>query len=163
VVPELKGSSLHSWEPATSPYPEPCDSTPLHCARAHTQTHACARTYTNVCASVSLRSILISSCHIHLSLLSGHIPSGFPTKTLYTSPISHACHMAHPPHSPWFCLPNDIWWWVQIMKLPIMQFSPFSHYFGPLRSKYSQLAVSEFGCIEQVSVMHFHVSVLKGL
>jgi hypothetical protein len=26
--------------------------------------------------------------------------------------------MPCPPHSPRFDLPNDIWWWVQIMKLP---------------------------------------------
>jgi hypothetical protein len=40
-------------------------------------------------------------------------------------------------HSPWFCLPNNIWWWVQIMKLPIVQLSLFSRYFIPLRSKHS--------------------------
>jgi hypothetical protein len=42
--------------------------------------------------------------------------------------------MPCPPHSPWFYLPNNIWWWVQIMKLPILQLSPFSLYFIPLRS-----------------------------
>ena len=38
-----------------------------------------------------LRSILILSAHLHLGLPSGLLPSGFPTKTLYTplsSPIS---------------------------------------------------------------------------
>jgi hypothetical protein len=35
------------------------------------------------------------------------------------SPLSHACHMPHPPSSPWFDLPNNIWWWVRIMKLRI--------------------------------------------
>jgi hypothetical protein len=29
--------------------------------------------------------------------------------------------MPRPPHSPWFDLPINIWWWVQIMKLPIVQ------------------------------------------
>jgi hypothetical protein len=33
--------------------------------------------------------------------------------------------MPRPPHSPWFDLPNDICHWVQIMKLPIVQLSPF--------------------------------------
>jgi hypothetical protein len=33
-------------------------------------------------------------------------------------------------------LPNNIWWWVQNMKLFIVQLSPFSRYFLPLRSKY---------------------------
>jgi hypothetical protein len=44
------------------------------------------------------------------------------------------CHMPRPPHSPWFDLPNNIWWWVQIMKHPIVQLSPLSHYFIPLRA-----------------------------
>jgi hypothetical protein len=29
--------------------------------------------------------------------------------------------MPRPPHSPWFDLPYNIWWWVQTMKLPIVQ------------------------------------------
>jgi hypothetical protein len=45
--------------------------------------------------------------------------------------------MPRPSHSPWFVLPNNIWWWVQIMKLPTVQLSLFSRYFIPLRSKYS--------------------------
>jgi hypothetical protein len=45
--------------------------------------------------------------------------------------------MPRPPHSPWFDLPNNIWWWVQNMKLPIVQLSSVSRYFIPLRSKYS--------------------------
>jgi hypothetical protein len=40
--------------------------------------------------------------------------------------------MPRPPHSPWFDLPNNIRWWVQIMKLPIVQLSPFPCYFFPL-------------------------------
>jgi hypothetical protein len=43
--------------------------------------------------------------------------------------------MPHPPHSPWFDLPN-IWWWVQNMKLLIVQLPPFSWYLIPLRTKY---------------------------
>jgi hypothetical protein len=30
----------------------------------------------------------------------------------HVSPLSHACHMPRPPHSPWFYLSNNIWWWV---------------------------------------------------
>jgi hypothetical protein len=45
--------------------------------------------------------------------------------------------MPRPSHSPWFDLPNNIWWWVQIMKLPTVQLSASSRYFIPLRSKYS--------------------------
>jgi hypothetical protein len=36
---------------------------------------------------------------------------------VHFSLLSHACHMSRPPHSPWLDLPNDIWGWVQIMKL----------------------------------------------
>jgi hypothetical protein len=57
---------------------------------------------------------------------------------VHVPPLSHACHMPRPSHSPLYDLSNDIWWWVQIMKLPILQLSPFSRYFIPVRSKYSQ-------------------------
>jgi hypothetical protein len=41
--------------------------------------------------------------------------------------------MPCPPHSPWLDLPNDIWGWVQIMKLLIVQLPPFSRltFLGP--------------------------------
>jgi hypothetical protein len=42
--------------------------------------------------------------------------------------LSHACHMSRPPHSPWLDLPNDIWGWVQIIKLLIVQLHPFSYF-----------------------------------
>jgi hypothetical protein len=29
---------------------------------------------------------------------------------VHVSPLSHACHMPRPPHSPWFDMPNDMWW-----------------------------------------------------
>jgi hypothetical protein len=56
---------------------------------------------------------------------------------VYFSPVSHACHTPRPPHSPWFDLPNNIWWWVQIMKLPIVQL--------PLSSRYFNLSSNEDG------------------
>jgi hypothetical protein len=55
---------------------------------------------------------------------------------VHFSPLPHPCHMPCLPHS-WFGLPNNIWWWVHIMKLPIVQLSPFSDYFICLRSRYS--------------------------
>jgi hypothetical protein len=45
--------------------------------------------------------------------------------------------MRCPPRSSGFDLPNNIWWCVQIMKLPTVQLSLFSRPFIPLRSKYS--------------------------
>jgi hypothetical protein len=53
------------------------------------------------------------------------LPSGFPTKNpVHVSLLSHACHIPCPPHFPWFDLPNNIRWWVQITKLSTVQLSP---------------------------------------
>jgi hypothetical protein len=98
VAPELEGSSPHSQEPVTGPYPAPAEST------------------APPPQPVFLTSILIPSSHLRLGLPSGPFPTGFPTKTLFTF-LSHVCHMPRPPHSPWFRLPNDIWGWIQNMKL----------------------------------------------
>jgi hypothetical protein len=45
--------------------------------------------------------------------------------------------MPRPHHSPWLDVPNDIWGWVQNMKLLTVQLPLFSCYFIPLRSKHS--------------------------
>jgi hypothetical protein len=57
--------------------------------------------------------------------------------------LSHACHMSHPPHSPLFDLPNNIWGGVQNMKLLIVQLSPFTCYFIPLWCKSSNGATAQ--------------------
>jgi hypothetical protein len=63
VALEPKGSSPHSQQPATSPYPELYESTP---------------------PPANLRFIVVPLFHLRLGLPSGFFPSGFPTKTLYT-------------------------------------------------------------------------------
>jgi hypothetical protein len=47
---------------------------------------------------------------------------------VHVLPLSHACHMPCPRHYPRLDLPNNIWWRVQIMKLPTVQLSPVSHH-----------------------------------
>jgi hypothetical protein len=49
---------------------------------------------------------------------------------------SHACYMPHLSHPHRFDHPNNMCWTVQVMKFLIMQSSPVSHHFFPLRSKY---------------------------
>jgi hypothetical protein len=36
----------------------------------------------------------------------------------------HTCYMPHPPHSSRFYHPNNIWWWVQVIKFLVTQSSP---------------------------------------
>jgi hypothetical protein len=86
--------------------------------------------------AISPRSILIPSSDLCLGVLSALYPLGFPARILYTSLLSHVCHMPCPPHSPWLHLSN-IWGWGHIMKLLIVQLPPFSCYFITVRSKYS--------------------------
>jgi hypothetical protein len=56
--------------------------------------------------------------------------------------------MPCPPHSPWLDLPNDIWGWVQIMKLLIVQLPSFSRHLNPLRFQYSvnKLNINDITC-----------------
>jgi hypothetical protein len=49
-------------------------------------------------------------------------------KSVYTSPLPHMCYMPRPSHSYQFYHPNNIGWWVRIIKLLIMYFSPFPSY-----------------------------------
>jgi hypothetical protein len=116
VAPELEGSPPCSQEPDTGPYPEPGESPP----------------------SGSLPKIHMDPIRQSTSPFSKwSLSFGLPHQNLYTFLSSRACHTPCPPHSPWFDLPNEVWGWVQIMKLSTVQPSPFSAYYIPLRSKYS--------------------------
>ena len=85
----------------------------------------------------SWRSILILSSHLLLGFPCGPFPSGFPTKTLYASPLPHTSYIPRQSHSSRFYHPHNIWWAVQIIQLLIMQFPPLPCYFDPPRPKYS--------------------------
>jgi hypothetical protein len=86
-------------------------------------------------SSISIRSILISSYHLHLGLLGGLFPPGFSTK------ISHSCINSpgspQVPHNTWFDQPINIRWKVKIKQLLVMQLFPASCPLIPLRWKYS--------------------------
>jgi hypothetical protein len=82
----------------------------------------------------SWRSILILSTHLRLGLPSGIFPSQTP---VHASPLPHTRYTPRLSHSSRFYHPNNGGWGVQIIKLFIMQFAPFSRHLVPLRPKYS--------------------------
>jgi hypothetical protein len=65
-------------------------------------------------------------------------------KCIFISHSPHICYTFLPYHSPWFNWSNNpsIWWWVQIVKFHIMQFSPPSCYFFPLGLNFLHLCSS---------------------
>jgi hypothetical protein len=120
VAPEPEGSSPHSQQPANGPYPEPAEST-SHPTPPNQSPYGPFWSHPPIYALVFQVVFFFRA---------------FPSNPVHVSTLSHACHMPRLPHFPLFDLPNNVWWWVQIMKLPIVQLFPFFRYFIPLRSKY---------------------------
>jgi hypothetical protein len=87
--------------------------------------------------SIPHHSILIVSFCLRLGLPSGLVLSVFPAKSCTYTLSFHACFIPCSSRPPWLHHSNYIWRKVQFMKLLIMQFSPTSYHFIPLRSKYS--------------------------
>jgi hypothetical protein len=83
-----------------------------------------------------VKFMLVLSSHLLLRLPSGLFPAGFPTKYCISHP-SHARYIRRLSNSRWLYKSKNTWRSVQVMKLLIMQSSPASHRFLPLRSKYS--------------------------
>jgi hypothetical protein len=65
------------------------------------------------------------------------LPFRFSEQSVNTLFSSLPCVLIATSHLPRLDQLNNIWWSVQVMKLLIMQSSPFSWHFFPLRSKYS--------------------------
>jgi hypothetical protein len=116
---KTKRSLSCSQEPTTGPYTEPDESNP------HLPPYF-PRFHYNIISPFTPESTDLSLPFRFSDQNFGHI-----------SLLSHACYTSRPFHITWFNHPNSIWWSVQVMKLLIMQSSPVSYHFLPLRSKYS--------------------------
>jgi hypothetical protein len=102
---EPEGSIPNSQELSTCPYPEPDQS--VHITPSHLYK--------------------IQPTHLRLGLPSGLLPPGFPTNKLYASLFfPPLCYKPLPSHPPRLHYSNYTWRRLQIMKLFVMQFSPFS-------------------------------------
>ena len=88
---EYSGSPPHSLEVPISPYPN---------SDQYSQ-----------CPYPTWRSTLILSSHLRLSLLSGLLPSDFPTKTLFVPLLPHTPYMPNPSNSSWFRNPSNTVYW----------------------------------------------------
>jgi hypothetical protein len=105
---------------------------------------------------ISLRSVLILSSHLCLSsaLLD------FPPYSYMNSSSPHVCYMPFPSHHPWLDHSNKTWRRVQVMKLLMMQLSPFSRSVRSVRSRYVH-SVLQHLCLQRLLVTVWIVFPLK--
>ena len=80
--------------------------------------------------------ILLLYSHLRLGLPSGHLPSGFLTKTLY-APLLFPIRPCPAHLSVLSNHHNNVWWGIQSIKLLVMYSSPLLFYTVPLTLKYS--------------------------
>jgi hypothetical protein len=72
----------------------------------------------------------ILSSQLHVGLNNFLFLSGFATKSTFIYLFhSHLYYIPHPPHPPLLDHPNNIWIEAEIMKLPIVKYSPSICYF----------------------------------
>ena len=110
---EPERSLSHSQASATCPYPGTAQFSP--------------HTHPNIIHSSTLRSPQWS-----LSLRFPH------QEPIHPPILTHTRHTPSPSHSSRFYHPHNIGWGVHIIKLLVMQSSPFPRYLVPPRSKYSR-------------------------
>jgi hypothetical protein len=79
-------------------------------------------------------SILFSNLRRGLS--SGLIHSCVPYQNPVRISLHDTCYMPRLSHSSWFDHPNNMWWWVQTIKLLAMTISPIPCHLVPLRAKF---------------------------
>jgi hypothetical protein len=111
---EPEGWLLRSQEPSTGLYPQPDQYNPYH-------------------PILSLKD----PPNYVLVFLVFSFRLAFPPILLYVFLFAHSCYMPCSSHTPWLDHSNFTWRRVQVIKFPIMQFSPTSGHFISLRSKYS--------------------------
>jgi hypothetical protein len=110
-----EGTLPCSQGPATSPYPEPHESSPNPTTLLSKDPFEYYTTiYALVFQVVSFLQVFRPKFFAHLS-------------------FAHARYMTCPPHPPWFDHYNNILWRVRIMMLLIMKFSPSSCHFLSFR------------------------------
>jgi len=122
---EPESSSPYSQVPTTCPYPEPNPSKPsgwevtwrrekLHNEKPPIPIQSMPLNYF---FKIYFNITLPSAPRFPKWSLSLRVPNQH-------SVCIHTCHMPNPSHSSCFDYPNNIWWGVQIINLPVMQLFP---------------------------------------